>query len=245
MQPIFTDRLLKSPSAYLLVSHGSRDPRPQAEVEKLAFLVSQKLESGNRVGTACLELGSLPLHGQIEAFGARAIASQFTSVQIVPLFLLPGVHVMEDIPSEVDIARSKLDLPIEIRPHLGVHPDLGRLFANQLSSDDAEGKILLSHGSRRPKGNQPVEALAACLGAIPAYWSIPPSLESRVKELAIAGKKKICIIPYFLFPGGIADAIASAVDVISQELPAVNFRMRAPIGASTELADLILDLVKE
>ncbi len=245
MQRKFTDRLLKSPSAYLLVSHGSRDPRPQAEVEKLAVLVSQKLGSGNCVGTACLELAPLPLHRQIEEFGKQAIASQLNRVQIVPLFLLPGVHVMEDIPSEVDIARLKLDLPIEIRPHLGVHPNLGRLFANQISSLDAEGKILLSHGSRRPNGNQPVEELAACLGAIPAYWSIPPSLESRVKELAIAGKKKICIIPYFLFPGGIADAIASAVDVISQELPAVDFSLRAPIGASTELADLILDLVRE
>lgn len=211
----------------------------------MAFLVSQKLGSGNWVGTACLELAPLPLHRQIEEFGKQAIASGFNRLQIVPLFLLPGVHVMEDIPLEVHLARSKLDLPIEISPHLGLHPGLGRLFANQISSNDTEAKILLSHGSRRPNGNQPVEALAACLGAIPAYWSIPPSLESRVKQLAIAGKKKVCIIPYFLFPGGIADAIASAVTVISQELPAVDFRMTAPIGASTELADLILDLVKE
>ncbi len=95
---------------------------------------------------------------------------------------------MEDIPSEVDIARLKLDLPIEIRPHLGVHPNLGRLFANQISSLDAEGKILLSHGSRRPNGNQPVEELAACLGAIPAYWSIPPSLESRVNTILFVSR---------------------------------------------------------
>lgn len=211
----------------------------------MAFMVSQQLGSGNSVGTACLELATLPLHRQIEEFGNFAIASGFNRLQIVPLFLLPGVHVMEDIPSEVDLAKSKLNLPIEIQPHLGAHPGLGRLFATQISSHDAEIKILLSHGSRRPQGNQPVEALAACLGAIPAYWSKPPTLESRVQELVLAGNQKICIVPYFLFPGGISDAIASSVEVLSQELPAVDFTMTAPIGASTELAALILDLVKE
>ena len=242
---------MKSPSAYLLVSHGSRDPRPQAEVEKLAVLVSQKLARGNRqhevlplVSTACLELAPLPLHQQIEAFGLKAQSSGFNRLQILPLFLLPGVHVMEDIPSEVDRARLGLNLKIEIRPHLGAHPGLGKLLKTQVTSD-ANAKILLSHGSRRPKGNQPVEELATRLGAVAAYWSVSPSLEMRVKELVGAGYRKIAIIPYFLFPGGIGDAIAHAVEVISQELPGVDFSMTAPIGASNELADLILDLVQQ
>lgn len=243
---------MKSPSAYLLVSHGSRDPRPQAEVEKLAVLVSQKLKNGNwtgvaspLIGTACLELAPLPLHRQIEEFGILALASGVNRVEIVPLFLLPGVHVMEDIPSEVDRALLGLNLKIEIRPHLGAHPGLGHLLADQIPDFDADAKILLSHGSRRPNGNQPVEELAARLGAVAAYWSVSPSLEMRVQELVGAGYRKIAIIPYFLFPGGIADAIARAVEVISQELPAVDLSLTAPIGASNELADLILDLVQD
>jgi len=84
------------PSAYLLVSHGSRDPRPQVAMEQLAALISQRQHSQipaattlSRVihtsyttaqlaalstrepliGTACLELSPVPLHEQIKEFG--------------------------------------------------------------------------------------------------------------------------------------------------------------------------------
>jgi sirohydrochlorin cobaltochelatase len=265
-----TDPILKLPSAYLLVSHGSRDPRPQVEVEKLAALVSQKLEGRDRqpdqnrflqsagntpvtvvkvapplVGTACLELAPLPLHQQIQEFGEQAIASGYHRLHIVPLFLLPGVHVMEDIPGEVAIAQSASgwNLTLDIRPHLGSHPRLGRLFATQVSFAGADAKILLSHGSRRPNGNQPVEALAAKLGAVPAYWSVLPSLEMQVKALVNRGCGKICILPYFLFAGGITDAIAQVVDLLSQKFPDVEFKLANSLGASVELADLILDLI--
>ena len=270
MQVKSTDTLLKLPSASLLVSHGSRDPRPQMEVEELAALVVMKLGGRDRqlhqnrflqsagnapvaaieaapplVGTACLELAPLPLHRQIQAFGAKAIASGYHRLHIVPLFLLPGVHVMEDIPGEVAIAQSASgsDLTLDIRPHLGSHPGLSRLFATQVNFVGAEAKILLSHGSRRPHGNQPVEALAATLGAIPAYWSVLPSLEMQVKALVNRGCEKICILPYFLFAGGITDAIAQVVDLLSQQFPAVEFKLANALGASHELADLILDLI--
>lgn len=263
-------------SSYLLVSHGSRDPRPQIEVERLAQSISEKL--GNLrpnsktafaqtassemlhpasgaiasalnplVGTACLELAPLPLHEQIEQFGKYAIAAGFKHLQVMPLFLLPGVHVMEDIPAEVATAQQAFgsDLAIEMRPHLGSHPDTARLLANQMSSFKADAWILLSHGSRRQAGNEPVEALAGQLGAVPAYWSVPPKLEFQVKALVIAGHRQIGILPYFLFAGGITDAIAQSVAQIKQEFPAVSFHLAEAIGASAELADLILDLMKE
>lgn len=257
--------------------HGSRDPRPQIEVERLAQFVCQNLREGEfekqrdrrlqnthtnllgtpsvavvnatspLVGTACLELAPLPLHLQIQEFGKKALAAGLNRLQIVPLFLLPGVHVMEDIPDEVVNAQPFFgsNLSIEIRPHLGVHPGLGRLLATQMTVIEAETWILLSHGSRRLNANQPVEALATQLGAVSAYWSVPPSLEARVKALVEAGYRKIAILPYFLFAGGITDAIAQTVELISQQFPDVELRLTPPIGASAELANLILDLTKE
>jgi len=196
------------------------------------------------VGTACLELAPVPLHEQIREFGDRALKYGYNRIEIVPLFLLPGAHVMEDIPAEVAIAQKTLGrLKLELKPHLGTHPGLVRLLAKKQATTKAEAGILLAHGSRRAGAKQPVEAIAQQLGVVSAYWAVPPSLASRVQELVTAGHQQIGIIPYFLFAGGITDAIAQSVEQLQGQFPAAEIRLAEPLGASQELALLILDLV--
>jgi sirohydrochlorin cobaltochelatase len=236
------------PSAYLLVSHGSRDPRPEIAMRQLAALVSEKLPSRNReklVGIACLEVSEQPLHEQIKEFAQSVTGCD--RLKIVPLFLSPGVHVMQDIPQEIALAQQALgeNITIDLQPYLGSHPQLGTLFAQQISTHPTAARILLAHGSRRPGSQQPVEALAAKLADAIAYWSLAPSLESRVKELVLLGKREIAILPYFLFPGGITDAIAQSVEALKLQFPGVTFYLAAPLGASAELAKLIWDLINK
>ena len=238
------------PSAYLLVSHGSRDPRPQVAMEQLARLISQRqtgriipvaAKTFNHawqssatgsltapptwepvVGIACLELSPVPLHKQIIEFSDR-VASKCNHLKVVPLFLLPGVHVMEDIPGEVALAQQTIsqNITIELQPHLGTHTGMSGLLATQMAAIQADAWIVLAHGSRRAGSNQPVEAIATQLkshaglghtSVVEAYWAVSPRLESRVKELVSAGHQQIGILPYFLFAGGITDAIAEAVE---------------------------------
>ncbi|MET0033673.1 MAG: sirohydrochlorin chelatase, partial [Limnospira maxima] len=60
-------------STVLLVSHGSRDRRPQLAVDKLAQQLSDRLKvtqggdslTDSLVGSAVLELGPTPLSAQI------------------------------------------------------------------------------------------------------------------------------------------------------------------------------------
>ncbi|MGL4622789.1 sirohydrochlorin chelatase [Chroococcidiopsis sp.] len=306
-------------SAYLLVSHGSRDPRPQVAMERLAWLLQgsreqgagsrETRESGEKIlrvsshtshtshtthhdaanigaapmrgkpalppacedaspppasprttysrlptsdslspliGTACLELSQKPLHQQIAEFSDRALSCGYQQVQIVPLFLLPGVHVMEDIPAEVEQARQalKVKVKLELRPHLGFHAGLARLLKQQLDRTQAEKTILLAHGSRRAGSEHPVEAIAQQISAVTAYWSVAPSLDERVQELALAGWRRIAIVPYFLFAGGITDAIADVVGQLQQQFPAIEFCLMQPLGATQELADLVWDLIE-
>jgi len=235
-------------SAYLLVYHGSTDPRPQASVERLAELVSQSQAQGKtadwmkqRVGTASLELSPVPLHQQIKEFTVRALASGYNNIQVVPLFLLPGVHVMEDIPNEVALAQQALgqESQIHLLPYLGTYAGLEHLLATQMNAVKADAWIVLAHGSRRAGSKQQVEALATRLAAMSAYWAVPPRLESRVKELVSAGYRQIGIMPYFLFAGGITDAIAQSVAELQQQFPSTEFVLAEPLGASAELADLI------
>ncbi|MEA5549859.1 sirohydrochlorin chelatase [Anabaena cylindrica UHCC 0172] len=236
------------PSAYLLLSHGSRDPRPEIAMRQLAKLLSQKLPNGeNLVGIATLELNIQPLHQQIQQFAETALAWGCKCLKILPLFLVPGVHVMTDIPAEIALAQKALgqDMIIDLKPYLGNHPDLGKLLTQAIATIKVEAAILLAHGSRRAGSQQPVETLAKSLGAVAAYWSIAPSLESRVKELVAAGYQQIAIYPYFLFTGGITDAIARAVEELKLQFPGVTLKLAQPLGVSTELANLIWDLATE
>ena len=250
-------------SAYLLVSHGSRDRRPEIAMQQLAKLVHNKLSENHnalnnehQVGIAALEMNPQPLHEQIQQFAQSAFGDGWVGIhqsklsqnqnriKIVPLFLLPGVHVMTDIPAEVALAQQAIgqDIMIELQPYLGSHPNLEKLLAKQIAAIKTEAWILLAHGSRRPGSKETVESMAASLGTVAAYWANPPSLESRVKELVAAGYKEIAILPYFLFTGGITDAIAASIEELKLQFSAVNFQLAQPLGASAELAELIWDL---
>jgi sirohydrochlorin cobaltochelatase len=235
-------------SAYLLVSHGSRDPRPEIAMQQLADLVSTHLEySKHLVGIAALELQLEPLHQQMITFARHPDIAGVTSLEIVPLFLLPGVHVMQDIPAEITLAKQVLgeDMIINLHPHLGSHPGLVKILSQQMATMGAESTILLAHGSRRSQALAPIENIAAQLGAVTAYWAVPPSLELRIQDLVAAGKREIAILPYFLFTGGITDAIAQSLEKLKLQFPAVTFQLAAPLGASTELAEIIGDLISK
>lgn len=198
------------------------------------------------VGTATLELADVPLHEQIRQFASVALAAGCNQLELLPLFLLPGVHLMEDIPAEVALAKAGLGeaIVITLRSHLGASPDLSKILTNQLAMVDADAKILIAHGTRRTGGNQQVEAVAEAMQAKVAYWSMTPTLEEQVQALADSGFKRIAILPYFLFSGGITDAISQAVVRLQKQFPELNLSLCNPIGVSSELADLMINLIK-
>ncbi len=247
-------------SAYLLVSHGSRDPRPEIAMEHLAQLVADRLRSGPRVsshdlknlplvGTAVLELGPIPLHQQIQQFADRAVQQGYEAIEILPIFLLSGVHVMEDIPAEVDTARQRLQAQIEliVRPYLGCDSALGNLLLNPVDPEvtvPSTGRIVMSHGSRRANSHQAVEAIATQLNATVAFWSVPPSLETQVTELVKQGYQQIAVLPYFLFEGSITDAIGQEVERLKQQFPYVRLHLGRSIGATPQLADFVLERIQ-
>lgn len=254
----------KLSSAYILVSHGSRDPRPQIALEQLAELLNRKLqtkyaiaqskiyrnsiavvkgENNSLIGTACLELAPLPLHKSIEQFALIAKEVGARRIEILPLFLLKGTHVSEDIPRKVAIAQQAVEnsLQLKLKPYLGSNPRLIHLLTQQFQQLPAEKKILMSHGSRYPNGNQTCEALAAKLNAIPAYWSVSPNLAEIMAKLAQTKTKSVAILPYFLFAGGITDAIAAQVEQLQQDYPKLELLLGNPLGATAELADAIVE----
>ena len=266
-RPLYLLTLLDTSSAYLLVSHGSRDPRPAGAIVTLRDLMhealaapSPRLMQGNLaeanlspvlpplplIATAALECASLPLHEQIWQFAATVIAQGRRHMQIVPLFLLPGVHVKADIPEQLAIAQQRLGATVTLTlcPFLGSHAGLQNLVADRLTACPADAYILLSHGSRRSGGNAPVEAMAQQVGAVAAYWSVAPSLATQVQALAARGHQRLAIFPYFMFPGAIGDAIAQQIAQLVQQSPTLQLTLLAPLAADRELAQLVVALTQ-
>ncbi|MEA5533754.1 sirohydrochlorin chelatase [Crocosphaera sp. XPORK-15E] len=251
-------------SAYLLVSHGSRDPRPQIALERLSYLVQQHLQAfclqgmSNRknarsavlspvssilVETASLELASVSLAERIQQFAEKACTVGINCLKIVPLFLLPGVHVREDIPREVAIAQQALGntIKLELCPYLGSYEGLINILSCQFSSHPQDARIIIAHGSRRPGGNQSVETMANRLNATVAYWSIAPNLQDQIYALVKQQNQSITILPYFLFTGGITSIIEQQVKQLQQSLPKIEIKLGNPLGATAELAKLMVE----
>ncbi|MCU0552906.1 MAG: sirohydrochlorin chelatase, partial [Leptolyngbya sp. Prado105] len=226
-------------SAYLLVTHGSRDIRPQIAIDQLRDRIEQQIALP--VGAAVLEYASTPLHEQIEAFSQQHPG--ISQLHIVPLFLLPGVHVMEDIPEQIAIAQSNLQVKLHVMAHLGSHAGIGKVLAKRIAQVPSDAKILLSHGSRRPGGNAAIEKIAAEIAAVSAYWSVAPKLEARLAQLSQQKCQDIVILPYFLFSGGITDAIAQTVTGLVEEYPDLSLKLLTPFDFCEDLVTLIIEFI--
>lgn len=229
----------------LLVAHGSRDPRPQQRLIQLAKCLEQR-SNCSLVGTSTLELAPLPLHQQIQTFAQLSLSAGYSQVQILPLFLSSGVHVNIDLPEEVAIAQKQLGANIQLNllPYLGSQLDrLVPLITTKMATVEMKHWILIAHGSRHLGGNLPLEQLATQIQAIPAYWSVTSSLETQIQRLIYSGVNQIGIINYFMFSGGITDAIAQSIQQFSLEFPAVNFHIISPLDMNDDLVDLIENLI--
>lgn len=265
-------------AAYLLIVHGSHHPSYNAAVKQLTMLLHEQILSksqydnflpnypnfaartGNMelVDVAFLEAHPLPLHEQIVAFADRSVQQGMRQIQLLPLFLLPGVHVREDIPAAVAAARKMIDpeISLELLPYLGTHQKAlcGLLLSLMTTVSDSAAAtlwILYSHGSRRPGGNQPVEAIAQQLTelsgmqVVTAYSSVPPFLVDRVVALnpkQLMGDRQMAILPYVLFPGELTEGIADFVTQLGgffEDIPAIT----QPIAVSKDFAALILSLL--
>ena len=284
----------------MLISHGSRDPRPKEAMTRLADLVRSRLEDSLRaahsataakknspsleddlqavageqssrsgrtllltrprvkaqyeepparcdviVGTACLELAPTDLSQQIYEFGQRLVAAGVRELKLLPVFLMAGVHVMEDLPAEIEKAKAVLGNSIELTlcPHLGGQARMVDILTRRLASTPAEAALLVAHGSRRPKGNRKVQTLGQQLNTEVAYWAIAPDIEEKAIELMQKGAQRIAILPYFLFAGGITDAITHRTEELAERFPKIKFRLLPTLGATDEVADLATHLL--
>ena len=197
------------------------------------------------VEIAALELASLSLSESLVKFASKAESQGYRFVKVLPLFLAPGVHVREDIPIEIELAikHIKDKVTIELSPFLGKYSETIDLLADKFAELSSRSRILVAHGSRLPEVKDYYQDLKIKLNAITAYWSTEPSVTQQVETLIAAGQTDIGIVPYFLFPGKITEAIATEVASLQVRYPKVNLKLGEPLGATEALAELIANKI--
>ncbi len=261
---------LISSDAYLLVFHGSRDYRTLAAANNLRQLLADKYHSMNiltqqnylakdlitfadktalraklsktpLIEVAALELADLPLSESLINFAQKVSFEGIKQIKVVPLFLSPGVHVTEDIPTEIALAAKQIDhlVQIKLSPYLGKYSGIVPLLSRRFAELPGKTLILIAHGSRLAAGAKYYQSLASQLGADLAYWSTTPRFTQQITAHIIAGAKKIAVLPYFLFPGKITEAIAREIAQLQTQYPQVELSLGQPLGATEAIAELI------
>ncbi|MDX1978590.1 MAG: CbiX/SirB N-terminal domain-containing protein [Pseudanabaenaceae cyanobacterium bins.68] len=191
-------------TGYFLVTHGSSDPAAAQQLHDLVTL-ARTLYPREIVSGGCLEGLAQSLTEQLLNFGQYVGTD--AQIKVIPLFLLPGAHVCEDLPMAVQLANQTSGFEwFELNSYLGQHPDIVTKLAQKFAQFPSDRRILVSHGSKLPAAQQMISSLATQLGAVPAYWSIEPKLASQ-----LACPEPVTVLPYFLFPGKISRAIAAEV----------------------------------
>ena len=101
----------------LIAAHGSRLSSSNDELQLLVEKVSANLDVAfDGVEVAFLEFASPSIDNVLVEF----FKSQATEVVVLPYFLSAGIHVMNDIPREIQKALDQWpDKKITVLPHIG------------------------------------------------------------------------------------------------------------------------------
>jgi len=102
----------------LLVAHGSRKVSSNSAVEQLVEKLRQQL-SGS--GFYCITHAFLELTTPSVADGVNVLVKGgSTEIIVMPYFLAPGTHVVDDLPELIEVCKSNYPLVnFVITPHLG------------------------------------------------------------------------------------------------------------------------------
>ena len=208
---------------------------------ELKTLITSDLSKEPLIDVAALELAPTSLNESLVNFAQKAKQQGLEQIKVIPLFLAPGVHVQQDIPAEIASATKQINnqVTIELSPYLGKYSGIVPLLSRKFAELSAQTRILIAHGSRLSGVNNYYQNLASQLNATIAYWSVAPKFAQHIELQIASGTKKIAIMPYFLFPGKITEAIAQEIALIQQKHTQVELVLGQPLGATEALAELI------
>lgn len=239
-----------NPPALLIVGHGTRDEAGAEAFRQFVAGLSDRLPD-TPVGGGFIELSKPPLAdavSELVAAGAKRFAA-------VPLVLVSAGHAKGDIPAALVRERERHSgTSFSYGRPLGPHPSLLTVLERRLDEvlprEERAGTtvLLVGRGSTDPDANAEVVKVSRLLwegrglaGVETAFVSLAaPDVPSGLERCRRLGAKRVVVLPYFLFTGILPDRVERQTADWAAEHPELDVRQAAVMGATDELAELVL-----
>lgn len=230
------------------VAHGSRDAASQEVVRELLARAAA-LRPGLQVADAYVDNAS----PSVRAALARLVGEGATDVVVLPLLLTPASHSKTDLAASVQAGRvAHPRARLRYGRPLGPHPVLVQLLSRRLEeagADPADPVVLVAGGAIDPDANAQVAATARLLleaGERPtvdvAFASTArPGVGAALERLVSQGVSRVAVARFFLGPGYLPQLVQKQARAVQ----GVDVVMSEPLGASDELAGVVLERVDE
>ena len=126
----------------VILGHGSRREEANAEVRELVTIMQDNkgvqenyLNDEVLYEAAFLSFGEPDLEMAVDGM----VEKEVEKIVVIPLFLVTGNHIKQDIPEEMDKLVSKYPRVEFVRSrHLGIHPALVDIIQERIQEVEAE-----------------------------------------------------------------------------------------------------------
>ncbi|HEY5787330.1 MAG TPA: CbiX/SirB N-terminal domain-containing protein [Microlunatus sp.] len=224
------------------IAHGSRHARVAEGVE--AVLAATALLGQVETRAAYLDLTDPDL----EAVAADLAAAGVRRAVVVPLLFTDAFHARIDVPDAVTRAAATSGIELVLAPILGTGDDVIEVVAERLAATGTAGTapiLLYAVGSSRPDANAAVADLAGRLAGrrgtpvLAGFGTTEPRAADVLAELRTLSPESGTVVPLFVAPGLLLDAITPAVAKAGWRLvdplgtllaPVVSNRYAAALG---------------
>jgi len=218
-------RMTSSKPAILFVGHGSRDIGAVEEFHQLAAHFRQRFPD-RLIETAFLEFAR-----PIIADGVKKLVDQgATHILAIPGMLMAGVHVKNDIPSELNALQAAFGIKIDFGSHLDISSPMlkaaeARIEQAEAAFGDSYSRketllMVVGRGASDADANSNISKITRFLEegmgfgwATTSYSGVTyPLVDQGLAKIHALGFKQVIVFPYFLFTGRLIKRIHAWVD---------------------------------
>ena len=238
----------------LLIGHGTRDPRGQAEFRQVAPLIRRQMPDVP-IADCFLELAAPDIAAGVDALAQRGVRE----IVAAPLLLFAAGHARRDIPAAIAEAVGRHDgLRWRMANPLGDHPKVLSLArqrfaeARQAEADaDEVTLVIVSRGSSDPEAIANVQAFADALCAdlpgvaarqVGFLAAATPTLEETLQWASKQRPGLVIVQPHLLFHGQLIQDISAQVAAVESQAMAASRRWRIAghLGPAPEIVAAVL-----
>ncbi len=244
----------------LIIGHGTRSSLGVAEFGELVDLVRKSSERQvvppAAVAGGFLELAPPPLSDSV----AELVAAGHRHISVVPLVLVAAGHAKGDVPAALERERRRHPgVSFDYGRALGPHPSLQAAMDSRIdavldrSLRPETMLVVVGRGTTDPDANAELAKVARLLeegrdfaGVEYGFISLAePGVPAALERCRRLGATRIVVVPYFLFAGVLPDRVVAQTVAFAAQHPELDVRSAGLLGATPELADLVLERYNE